>query len=216
MGNIGDVLQPAISDTHYGTTSPPYQAFFKSSYFEIAVENVLKEISIGAPIKLDNGKKLVPRLVCVLKSDIVILHYADQDADVYDVCKQDPSLTIIHYTETSEIFICPLFFQLPAQPSAGNCPTVNETTNRFEGNSDAFWRSQMYFLLHELVHFYLGLSVEEWAEGGTNETMDWNYAFSLSPAKAALNALNYVLYVASKYDIISSRRYGRPFERFRC
>lgn len=215
MGNIGDVLQPAIWDTHYGATSAPYQAFFKNSLLEIIVENVLKEISIGAPVQFDDGKKLMPRLVCVLKSDIVILHYADQDMDVYDVCKKDASLTIIHYTETSEIFICPLFFEVPAQPSAGNCPTVNETTNRFEGNSDAFWHSQMYFLLHEIVQFYLGLPIEEWVDGGTNEAMDWNYAFSLPPTKVTLNALNYVLYVASKYDIISSRRNSRPFEPLR-
>lgn len=175
------------------------------------VERVLKEISIGRPINLDNGKQLIPRLVCVLKSDTVVLHYADQDSDVYEVCKHDPALTIIHYIETSEIFICPLFFQVPAQPSAGNCPTVNETTNRLEGNSDAFWHSQMYFLLHELVQFYLGLSIEDWVEGGTNEAMDWNYAFSLSPMNVTLNALNYVLYVASKYDTISSRRHDMPF-----
>lgn len=179
------------------------------------VDRVLKEIWIGAPINLDDGKKIMPHLVCVLKSDTVILHVAGQDTDVYDVCKKDPYLTIIHYTATSDIFICPLFFQLPAQPSAGNCPTVNESTNRFEGNSDAFWHSQMYFLLHELVQFYLGLSIDEWVEGGTNEAMDWNYAFSLPPTKVTLNALNYVLYVASKCNFILRRRYRRPLQPLR-
>lgn len=87
---------------------------------------------------------------------------------------------------------------MPTEPAVGNCPTVNRTTNLFEGNFAAFWESQIYILLHEIAHFYIGTTVED----SVDEVMDWNYAFSLPPINASFNALNYVLFVASKYNLI--------------
>ena len=81
----------------------------------------------------------MPRIVCALKPDSVIFHLADQDIDVYDVCKEDRFKVVMYYIGTSDIFICSNFFLMSAQPSAGNCATVNEATNRFEGDFDAFW-----------------------------------------------------------------------------
>lgn len=197
LESLYEVLPPAIWATHYGVASAPYQAFFKSSYYEILVDQVLSSISIGLPVRLDpldsDDKILMPRLVCALKSDTVIVQEAGQEYDIYDICKQNPTWAVIYYPETSNIFICPVFFLLPTLPAAGNCPTVNEATNQFEGNFTAFWQSQMYMLLHEIAHLYIGATVEN----SVNETMDWNYAFWLSPSDATCNALNYVLYVAS-------------------
>ena len=150
---------------------------------------------------MDSGKEnLKPRIVCALKPDTVIFHKAGQDVDVYDVCKNDPTSTVMYYPETSDIFICSLFFSVPPLPSLGSCPTVNVATNKLEGNFAAFWLSQAYFLLHEIAHFYIGDTVEN----RMREIMDWNYAVSLPGPKATLNALNYVLYVASTYSLISS------------
>ena len=176
-------------------TSAPYQAFFKSSYYEILVENILKSVSIGEPITLDSDRNiLVPILVCALKPNTVIVHEEGQEHDIYDVCTANPTWAVMYYPRTSTIFICPFFFQIPRLPAVGNCPTVNEATNQFEGNFTAFWQSQMYILLHGIVQFYIGAEVED----SVDETMDWNYAFSLSPDNAICNALNYVLFVASK------------------
>ena len=90
-------------------------------------------------------------------------------------------------------------------PIAGHCPAVNEATNRFEGNFAAFWVSQMYFLMYELVHFYIDETMEERLEN--DGPMDWNYAVSLSPENATFNALNYVLFVASKSNFICGTTY---------
>ena len=159
------------------------------------VEQILKEASLGVSYRLHvDTDLLTPHIVCALEPNTVIFHRADQDIDVYDVCKANPSSTVLLYPETSDIFICATFFRLPPMPPAGHCPTVNEATNQFEGNFAAFWVSRMYFLLHEIVQFYLGISAEERLDG----IMDWNYAFSLSAINATFNALNYVLYVASK------------------
>lgn len=187
-------------ETHYGIESAPYQAFFKSSYYEMIVEGVLRRASIGAPIALDPAKEeelLVPTLVCALKADTVIAHEAGQEYDIYAICRENPTWTVMYYPGTANIFICPLFFLMPTQPAEGNCPTVNRATNLFDGNFVAFWQSQMYTLLHEIMHFYIGATVED----SVDEVMDWNYAFSLSPANASFNALNYVLFVASKYTL---------------
>ncbi len=201
LESLYDVLPPAIAETHYGITSPPYQAFFKGSYYEIAVEDILRSVFIGAPIPLDSSKELlVPTLVCALKPDTVIVHEAGQEHDIYHICKENPTWTLLYYPGTSTIFICSLFFLMPTLPAVGNCPTVNEATNQFEGNISAFFQSQMYMLLHEIAHFYIGATVED----SVDETVDWNYAFSLSPANATYNALNYVLFVASKCNSISS------------
>ena len=185
-------------ETHYGTESALYQAFFKSSYYEIIVEGVLRRVSIGAPIALDPTEQLsVPTLVCALRPDTVIAHEAGQDYDIYGICRENPTWTVMYYPGTSNIFICPIFFLMPTQLAVGNCPTVNRTTNLFEGNFSAFWQSQMYILLHEIVHFYLGAMVSD----SVDEVMDWNDAFSLPPTNATFNALNYVLFVASKYNL---------------
>ena len=201
LESLYDVLPAAIEETHYGITSPPYQAFFKSSYYEIAVEDILRSVFIGAPISLDSSKEiLVPILVCAFKPDTVIVHEAGQEHDMYHICKENPTWTLLYYPGSSTIFICFLFFLMPTLPAVGNCPTVNEATNQFEGNISAFLRSQMYVLLHEIAHFYIGVT----AEDSVDEKMDWNYAFSLSPVNATYNALNYVLFVASKFKFISS------------
>ena len=197
LDNLYDVLPLAIWDTHYGVTSAPYRAFFKSSYYETIVDRVLSSISIGAPIRpdpLDPGNEnLMPSLVCALKPGIMIVHEAGLDVDIYHLCKQNPSWPVM-YLGTSNIFICPIFFLVPTLPAAGNCPTVNETTNQFEGDFSAFWQSQVYLLLHEIARFYIDATAEE----SVDEVMDWNYAISLSPKNATYNALNYVLYVVSK------------------
>lgn len=194
LESLYEVLAPAIWETHYGVTSAPYQAFFKNSYYETLVEEVLRSISFGAALHLESDNKIhVPSLVCALKPDTVIAREAGQEVDIYDVCKDHPTWAVMYYPGTSNIFICPLFFLLPTLPAAGNCPTVNETTNQFEGNFVAFWQSQMYMLLHEIAHLYTGATVEN----SVDEVMDWNYAFSLSPINTTLNALNYVLFVAS-------------------
>ncbi|KAF6226754.1 hypothetical protein HO173_011747 [Letharia columbiana] len=195
LESLYDVLPLAIRETHYGVTSAPYQAFFKNSYYETVVHGILSRVTIGVPLRLDFGKELlVPSLVCALKPDTVIIHKAGQEFDIYDICKGNPTWALMYYPKTPNIFICPLFFLMPTLPAVGNCPTVNEATNQFEGNFTAFWQSQMYMLLHEIAHFYIGVTVED----SVDETMDWNYAFSLSPMNATSNALNYVLFVASK------------------
>ena len=203
LSNLHNVLQPAIWDTHYGVASAPYQAFFKSSLYETFVGHALSSISIGSAVFLDDTKELVtPNLVCALKPGIVIAYEAGQVFDIYDLCKTNPTWVVLYYPGTSTIFICPYFFLMPTVPAAGICPVVNETTNRFEGDLNALWKSQVYMLLHEIVHFYLGTTVEMSA----NEIVDWNYAYSLPARDATLNAFNYVLYVACKYDCISNHR----------
>lgn len=195
MENLYDVLPPAIWNTHYGVDNAPYQAFFKSSYYETVVDHVLSSIAIGAPVRLNPDEELhTPGIVCALKPNTVIVHEGGQVYDIYDICKRNPTWTILYYPQTLTIFICTVFFLMPPLPAVGNCPTVNETTNQFDGNLAASIQSQMYMLLHEIAHFYIGATVEDTMD----EVMDWNYAFSLSGLNATVNALNYVLYVASK------------------
>ena len=206
LEDLYNVLQLAIWETHYGITSAPYRAFFKSSYYETVVDQILSSISIGVPIRLESEQRmLVPSLVCALKPDTVVVDEAGQEFDIFDICKENPTWTVMYYPNTSSIFICYLFFLMPTLPAAGHCPTVNEATNQFEGDFGAFWQSQVYMLLHEMAHFYIGATFED----GVDERMDWNYAFSLSPHDAVCNALNYVLFVASKCIFNSDRRSGQ-------
>ena len=210
LENIYDVLLLAISDSHYGVDSAPYQAFFKSSYYETIVEKILVYILLGEAIRLDLDKDPIrPQIVCALKNDTVTFSTAHTDIDVYQACTNDPFATVIYYPERSDIFICATFFKLRAQPIPQNCPTVNVATNKFEGNYGAFWLSRMYFLLHELVNFYIGLTLEDRIQASTDEKIDWNYAFSLPADSATYNALNYVLYVASKYIFTSGHWHGK-------
>lgn len=181
-------------------TRAPYRAFFQNSCYEKIVDRVFSSISIGEPVRLDVGKDIVaPRLVCALKPDAVIAHGAGQDIDIDDVCKGNPTWTVMYYPGTSIMFIFLVFFLMPTPPAAGNCATVNEATNRFEGNFTASWQSQMCMLLHETAHVYIGAT----AENSVNGTMGWTDGLSLSPPIAACNALNCVFFVASKRAFIS-------------
>lgn len=194
LGNMYDVLLKAIPDTHYGEASAPYKAWFKSSYYETMVEEILKDVLIGAPFQSPGRTKpSIPDIVCALKPNTAIVELTNQKVDVYSVCKRNSFTSIMFYPDTSTIYLCSRFFLLPPVPSEDNCPTVNEATNEFEGNFIAFWKSQIYFLLHEIVRFYTDSTM---LEERPDETMNYNYAFSLSPVNAALNPLNYVLYVA--------------------
>lgn len=194
MESLYDVLPLAIRETHYGTAHAPYRAFFKSSLYETFVDHILSSISIGAALRVGSNKKVrTPSLVCALKPGTVIVQEAGQVFDIFDVCTKNPTWMVLFYPGASSVLICASFFRVPTMP-AGSCPTVNRATNQLEGDFDLFAKSQAYMLLHELAHFYLGITVED----GAREIMDWNYAASLPPANATKNALNYVLYVASK------------------
>ena len=161
----------------------------------------------------DNADELKPHIVCALEADTIVFPTADQNIDMYRFCEDHHTSTVIYYPETDSIFICKSFFRLPAQPYAGHCPTFNKNTNQFDGSYAAFWvMSQMYSLLYELANFYLGLPLAERGNQTTNQTWDWDYAFSLSPRNSTLNALNYILYVASKSKLILNRYQGKiPF-----
>ena len=172
LENIYDALLPAISETHYGVGSAPYQAFFKSSFYEIIVEKILEYILLGEAIHLELDKQPIrPHIVCALKSDTVTLSTAYKTIDIYEFCTTHPSATVLFYPETPDIFICARFFDLIAQPLPHNCPTVNVATNKFEGNYGAFFVSQMYFLLHQLVDFYLGLTLEDKIQAASTDAI---------------------------------------------
>ena len=199
LENLYDVLLPAISETHYGVESAPYKAFFKSSYYETIVEHILDQILVGVPLVPEpNNEKLVPTLVCALKPDTVIAYEGGQDIDIFNICLENPTWRTMYYPRKSSIFICPLFFLMPPVPAVGNCPTVNTSSNLFEGNPKAFWWSQMYILLYEVAEFYFGGTMED----SVDEGMDWNNAFSLPAENATFNALNCVLFVASRCSLI--------------
>ena len=82
-------------------------------------------------------------------------------------------------------------------PPPNTCLTVDQSTNRFNGNGQSVWLFKMWILLENIVHYYL------FTTKGTQaltlaDRNDPNKCFRIGAKASSLNAFNYVYYAASK------------------
>ncbi|KAK0510454.1 hypothetical protein JMJ35_006886 [Cladonia borealis] len=170
---IWAALQPVLLDTHLGTASPAYRAFFKDSIYNTLVDEIISNVTTGAPLLKKNSPSPNSPLIVCIPGPGILTGDGDVDGslkDLYDSCKTGAAA--FYRPQTNWIFLCPLFFQVVQQatrPSAF-CPAI-------------------------IVHFYLDSSPGP-ATSSTDEVYDINSAFGLAAAAAINNAQSYVWYSA--------------------
>lgn len=81
----------------------------------------------------------------------------------------------------------------PGQASA--CPNV--VGGQFQGQWGYLVQNQMFILMHEILHFYLGNAPGP-AKNSATEINDINEAVGLGAVDAISNAQSFVFYAASK------------------
>ena len=94
-------------------------------------------------------------------------------------------------------------------PPPNTCLTVNQSTNRFNGNGQSVWLFKMWILLENIVHYYLFTTKGTQALTLANRN-DPNKCFRLGAEASSLNARNYIYYAASKSPF---SKFGNPSRR---
>lgn len=197
---IQTALKSVAADTHFGTASPAYEAFFKDSIYDTFVDEVISNVTEGAPLLKTNNKRTPqsPFIVCVRGPGIKV-EDAGGERDIYDQCKNE-NWAALYKPQTNWIFLCPLFFQVVQKAStpAAYCPAIVDDQFEENGQEGKLVQNQMWILMHELVHFYLDSSPGP-ATSSARETYSINESFRLRARQAISNAQSYVWYSACKY-----------------
>ena len=93
--------------------------------------------------------------------------------------------------------LCPRFFTYKLQPERRTCFALDRAANRFKSLGGAVQLTQVYVLLHELVHIYVGAAVDQRAIKG--EAMSVQDCWGMAGKYARFSPSNYAFYVNSKF-----------------
>lgn len=59
-------LLPVVADTHFGTASPVYREFFKDSIYNTFIDEIISNVTTGAPLlKKNSPTPQSPLIVCI-------------------------------------------------------------------------------------------------------------------------------------------------------
>ena len=203
--------QGALEDIHNGLRSRyGLRAMFKSNENVAKVKQMLQNLVILRPmanVMRDDIKNRVtssPVFVCLTKgSEVDGLSTEEQKSmdHLYNTCLNNTSYAMA-LEPTAHIVLCPIFFRFlvappPTKSAAIFCPIV--PGNKYRGNFDQLFTFQSYFLLHELIHFYLG----EANHPPEEEVYDANGLVSLNAAESLKNPRAYEYYITCKSPPIS-------------
>ena len=193
-----ETLSAVINDLQSGINSRHgYKAWFKGNASSAYVQEMLQNIYTAQPkIGLQPLPHLQtgPRFLCVAPQ--TISHYPWMDIDPFDYCASHyPGLDSFYYPGSSYIVICPVFWSVEPWPSRSFCPTVIH--NRFVGNGALLSGYKTYILIHEMVHFYLGMNSLA-MDTAPPEQYELNACVTLDKLNSIRNPANYQHYIASK------------------
>lgn len=198
-------LIPAIDSSKSNSTSPAFDAFFKTHTSAPTITAILTNTSRGDPITtLTSRVPHTPVLTCAFEPGVTVRVH-QRTLDVYDICRDPaPPPTALAMKFNHWIVLCPQFFtnRIPATPPWQLDPPSapeeycrkTDRIGRTMGSLLIDYRPSI--LLHELVHQYLealGLARRE-----VRETYDFHGALSLSASDSLVNPANYQYYVAGK------------------
>ena len=193
-------LQGLEQATTAGTSNAAFQAFFKDNTTEKFIQQMFSNITNGAALVKPNGSTAQhPTLACLNGPGQMMESTSRGQRDLFTICAGNPKYAAFYRASSEWIFLCPEFFAFPQQtpqPASAYCPNVVD--NYFvQANWLNLVQSQMFILMHEILHFYLD-SAPYPAKDSVTEVTDINVAFNLAAMDAISNAESYVIYDASK------------------
>ena len=141
------------------------------------------------------GLPSAPRFACVTPETIGL--YPWMRLNPFSICVSNPpsGMGAFYYTGSSYILICPGFWSIEPWPLKGLCPTVIH--NRFIGAQARLSNYQTYVLIHEMLHFYLGMDSLSQISAPP-EKYKLNDCVGLGKVNSLRNPSNYQHYLASK------------------
>ena len=155
LHNLWDALGPIIQDAGLNRSSSAYTTFFKDISYAPYVSAVLTNVSTGVGLTADGG----PAFICVNTSNQ--FGYTDsatmKRVDTYQKCRDNPRKAMFWITNNPYIIVCPSFFEpgFQALPPPNTCPQVSRNGEQFSGAATALIQYQIWFILHEIVHYYV-------------------------------------------------------------
>lgn len=173
--------------------SPAYDAFFgnvKRDY----VANLFECITSGLDV---SGHP--PTLVCVNEA------YALADANIHgfwEACQSNPAVNAISPLESTEIYLCPRFFDLHVEPQPRGCGTVNHANTRLiqtAGTHGWMLSTQYGVLIEALANVYIPKATTR--PPLLYNVIDVNQCLELRPDVAMLNPSNYAYLATSKLTL---------------
>lgn len=191
-----DTLPGLIDDLQSGTKSRHgYKAWFKSDDSSAYIQGMLQKVYTAQPkIGLQPQPELFtrPRFSCVTPTTFGL--YPWMGIDPFYACVTW-RIGAFYYAGSSYVFICPYFWSLQPWPSRRFCPTV--IRNRFVGNRKSLSDYQTYLIIHEMLHFYLGMDSLSLTTVPL-EQYELNDCVALDKLNSLRNPSNYHHYLASK------------------
>ena len=161
------------------------------------MREVFSNITKGVPAPPELGTpSWAPILICVDGRDQVTFSEDGRQVDAYTRCRILGEVPAMIFLKSPFIVICPVFFTHPGIPiqSTASCLTVDPHLNRFVQNGKSLIMYQLWYILHELVHYYVYATKESHLD-----IYGVNACLVLRSASAVLNAQSYVYYVASEW-----------------
>jgi hypothetical protein len=191
-------LPLVIRDAENGVHSPyGFKAWFKSDEASKYVRQILWSIATAQPLIGLMPKPTIPtapRFACITAATIHL--YPFLPIDCLLLCLELGRLASFYLGGTSYIFICPSFWHYHVVPPRRNCPSV--VRNQFRpGYSSNLAEYSMYIVVHEMVHFYLGIA-SLGLQTKPPETYPINDVVALVMKDSIHNPMNYQYYLASE------------------
>ena len=187
---------PALQDVDRGNNSPLFKALFKADSTKSFVRGVLHRIASHYPLyDLAPFPQIAttPNFACVTEYTRGIFSFTA--IDIMAQCELSQGGAAFWVAGVSYIFLCPAFWRVPVQPTFSDCPSVRK--NQWAGPGISLANYQTYLLVHEMVHFYLGLS-SLGAHTVPKEVYPINDCVGLNSYNSLHNPQNYQYYVARR------------------
>ena len=198
-------IPAAIRDANrYGSKSVHgFKAMFKLDDAAAPVVSLMQNIINFVPLPNlfpQPGLSQRPRFACVTPETFHIYHFLVVDPLIF--CNVG-GFAAFYAAGSAYILICPQFWTLLPSPGdmplTGRCPEVKRNTFITHPGFEVF-HYQSYFIIHELVHFYLQ---SQSLSGMTlpPEQHHLNGCVWLNVVSSTRNPLSYQAYVASEYTL---------------
>ena len=112
---------------------------------------------------------------------------------------QEPGRTAMQMKGSPVVILCPSFFEQRPEPPTRACPSVVGATNQFKQWGVGIISTQVFVLLHEILHVYIGGVIDPDVIPG--EWYGLQPCFDNDAGYASHNPGNYVFFVHNEFRI---------------
>ena len=185
--NLLDLTWLYIQNALLSTNTPAYKAFFRSAD-PSSVKTVLSAIAAGNNITDEAFGPTKPTLVCVNAVDpgLTLL---------WKICSQPSKPIITQFS--SNVFLCPVFFEKDVSPIGRDCGIVNLAQTRL-GTYSNLLETQYSHLTMPLADMYIRDIFPGVTQATSARPRSVNECLALPPDESVKSAWSYSYFLSSK------------------